>query len=118
MSRYILKYNEDGQLYNYVELNNVDSVMAYMKLDGQKVIKYDRVNDTKQLVYYKNPVEMRQRFNDGQSFVTIYDRTKNVAVQYDYPAMEKQITLIHNHISTSDFGKFVIARYKLIQNKK
>jgi hypothetical protein len=117
-NRYILKYDQENRLYNYVELSKYDVVLSYIKLEDKTMIRYDRPNNTKQMVEYKNNIELKQRFSAGSSFVSVYDSTTNSSVQYNFPEMTKQITLINNLVSTSNFGQFVLERYNYIQKKK
>lgn len=116
-NNYIFKYNKSDELYNYIELNKLDKITSYFKLEDNKLIRFDKNSDTKQLIKFKNKVRIKQKFMAGESFITIFDTNKDECVQYNMPEKEKCITLIKNNISISDFGKFVVERWKNMNNK-
>lgn len=117
-NKYIFKYDQNGELYNYVELNKIDKIVSYFKLEGKKLIRFDKSSDTKQLIIFKNPVRIKQKFMAGESFLSIFDTEKDECVQHSMPKKEKCITLIKNNISVSDFGKYVVERWKSISKKE
>ena len=113
-NKYVFKYNQNNELYNYVELNKSNKVISYFKINGKTLTRFDKHSDTKQLIRFKSKVKLKQKFMSGESFVTVYDSETEEYVQHKMPNKEKQITLIHNNVSVSDFGKFVIERWKQI----
>jgi hypothetical protein len=115
---YILKFDKNDKLYNYIELNRYDKVISFLKLEGNKLIRFDRNTQTKQMIQYKIDVELKQKIMNGDSFVSVFAKNSNNAIQYDFPEMNWQITLINNLVSTSSFGKFVVERYKYIKSKE
>jgi len=117
-SKYIFKYNKDNSLYNYVELNKVDKVISYFKIEDKTLVRYDRSTDTKQLIKFKKPVRLEQKFMANESFITVFDVQSNQSVQHNMPEYERRITLVKNNVSLSDFGKYVIERWKQITNKE
>lgn len=116
-NKYIFKYNQEGELYNYVELNNSNKIISYFKVEDKKLIRFDKFSDTKQLIKFKNRIKLKQKFMAGESFITVFDAETDDCVQYNMPEKEKQITLVKNNISVSDFGKFVVERWKEMKKK-
>lgn len=116
-NKYIFKYNQDGELYNYVELNKTDKVLSYFKIEGKTLIRFDKTTDTKQLITFKPKIKLKQKFMSGESFITVFSAEDNSCVQHKMPDKEKQITLIKDNISVSDFGKFVVERWKKMKEK-
>ena len=114
-NKYIFKYNQQNELYNYIELNKADKVISYFIIKDKTLIRFDRTTDTKQLITFKSKIKLKQKFMSGESFVTVFDSNTDECVQYNMPDKEKQITLIKNNISVSDFGKFVVERWKTIK---
>jgi len=117
-ANYILKFDKNDRLYNYIELNRYDKVVSFLKLEENKLIRFDRNTQTKQMIQYKMDVELKQKIMAGQSFVSVFAKNSNNVIQYDFPEMDWQITLINNLVSTSTFGKFVVERYKYIKSKE
>jgi hypothetical protein len=117
-NKYVFKYDQNGELYNYVELNKLDKIVSYFKLEGKKLIRFDRSSDKKQLVVFKNPVRIKQKFMDGESFVSIFDAEKDECVQHTMPEKEKCITLIKDNVCVSNYGKFVIEKWKKLKKKE
>ena len=109
-NKYIFKFNQDDELYNYVELNS-DKVISYFKVEENKLIRFDKRNHTKHFIKFKNDVKLKQKFISGESFITVLDKTSNEVVQYNMPEKEREIILIKNNVSISDFGKFVIKKW-------
>jgi hypothetical protein len=116
-NKYIFKYNQEGELYNYIELNKVDKIISYFKIEDSTLIRFDKNSDTKQLIKFKNKVKLKQKFMAGESFITVFDAETDDCVQYNMPKKEKQITLVKNNVSVSDFGKFVVERWKKLKLK-
>lgn len=114
-NKYVFKYNQNGELYNYIELNKVDKIISYFKISDKILVRFDRYTDIKQLIKFKSKIKLKQKFMSGESFVTVFDAETNECIQYKMPEQEKQITLIKNNISVSDFGKFVVERWKKIK---
>lgn len=113
-SKYIFKYDKEGQLYNYIELNKMDKVISYFNLKNNKLIRFDKNTQTKQLITFKSNVKLKQKFMAGESFISVFNLNENENVQYSMPEKEKEITLIKNNVRISDFGKFVVERWKNI----
>lgn len=114
--KYIFKYNQDDELYNYVELN-YNKISSYFKVEKNILIRFDRRNRTKQLIKFKNDVKLKQKFMSGESFITVFDKNTDETVQYDMPVKEREILLINNNVSLSDFGKFVIKKWKELKGE-
>lgn len=114
-NKYIFKYNQQNELYNYIELNRAGKILSYFKIEGRTLIRFDRTTDTKHLITFKSNIKLKQKFLSGESFVTVYDTDTEECVQHKMPVKEKEITLVKNNISVSDFGKFVVERWKHIQ---
>jgi len=117
-NKYIFKYNQEGKLYNYVELNRVGKVASYFKLEGRKLIRFDRGSDIKQVIVFKTDVILKQKFLSGERFITVFDAETEDCVQHKLPAFDKRITLVKNNLTLSDFGKFVVERWRLLNKKK
>jgi hypothetical protein len=115
-NKYILKYNQEGDLYNYVELNRANKVISYFKIEDKNLIRFDRGSQTKQLIKFKQNVKLKQKFIAGESFVTVFDSKTEECVQYKMPDRDKQITLVKNNVLLSDFGKFVVEKWKKIKD--
>jgi len=111
---YIFKYNQKGELYNYIELNRLNKILSFFKLEEKKLIRFDRISNTKQLIVFKNSIRFKQRFMAGESFISVFDKNKDESLQYNMPEKEKCITLIKNNVSISDFGKYVVEKWKKI----
>jgi len=111
-SKYVFKYNKEGQLYNYVELNKMDKIISYFNLKNNKLIRFDKSTQTKQLITFKSNVKLKQKFMAGESFISVFDLSEDENVQYSMPEKEKEITLIKDNVRISDFGKFVVERWK------
>lgn len=71
--KYIFKYNESGDLYNYVEINDDKQVLSYYFLTANTLVRYDKQNNTKSFTKYNadEEVVMLQRFEANESWVTI-----------------------------------------------
>ena len=117
-NKHIFKHNQNDELYNYIELNRAGKILSYFKIEGRTLIRFDKSTNTKHLITFKSNVKLKQKFLSGESFVTVYDTDTEECVQYKMPAKEKEITLINNNISISDYGKFVVERWKKIKNIK
>jgi hypothetical protein len=111
-NKYIFKYNQDDELYNYVELNKSEKILSYFKIENNTLTRFDRQTDVKQLITFKQKVELRQKFMGGESFITVFDVKNDECIQYKMSEIEKQITLVKNNITVSDFGKFVVKKWK------
>lgn len=116
-SKYIFKYNKEGQLYNYVELNKMDKILSYFNLKDNQLIRFDRSNQTKQLITFKSNVKLKQKFMAGESFISVFDLNENENVQYSMPTKEREITLVKDNVKISDFGKFVVERWKSLNKE-
>ncbi len=116
-SKYIFKYNKEGDLYNYVELNEKEKVISYFKVDYNVLTRFDKTTNTKQLITFKNKVKLKQKFMVGESFITVFD-ADNFALQYNIPEKEKEIVLINNEVSKINFSNLVIKNWKKILQKK
>ena len=116
-SKYIFKYNKEGDLYNYVELNEKEKVISYFKVDYNVLTRFDKTTNTKQLITFKNKVKLKQKFMVGDSFITVFD-ADNFALQYNKPEKEKEIVLINNEVSKINFSNLVIKNKKKILQKK
>ncbi len=117
-NKYIFKYNKNDELYNYVELNKVDKIISYFKIENKKLTRFDKTTDIKQLIVFKSDVELKQKFILGESFITVFDVKTDECIQHKMSQIETQITLIKNNVSVSDFGKFVVKKWKATQEKK
>jgi len=115
-NKYIFKYDKDGHLYNYVELNKVDKVISYFKLEHNRLIRFDKNTQTKQSITFKSNVKLKQKFMAGESFISVFDL--NETVQYGMPEKEKEIILVKNNVKTSDFGKFVVKKWEELNKEK
>lgn len=113
--KYILKYNQENELYNYIELNKAGKVISYFKIKDKTLIRFDRMTDIKQLIKFKSKVKLKHNFISGESFVSVFDSETNNCVQYKFADNEKRITLVKNNILVSDFGKFVVERWKTVK---
>jgi hypothetical protein len=116
-NKYIFKYNKNNELYNYIELNKADKVLSYFKIEDKTLIRFDRKSDIKQLIQFNSKIKLKQKFISGESFITVFDSDTDECVQYNMPSKEKQIVLVNNNISVSDFGKFVVKRWKQIMGE-
>lgn len=115
-NKYILKYNQKGELYHYVELNKNNKMLYYIKIEDKKLIRFDKYTHTKQLMKFKTEVKLKQKFISDESFVSVFDIHTNECVQHNISEIEKKITLIKNNVYMSDFGKYVVEKWK--QTKK
>lgn len=116
-SKYIFKYNKEGELYNYVELNHKENVISYFKVDYNTLVRFDKTTNTKQFIKFKNKVKLKQKFMVGESFITVFD-AENFTSQYSMPEKEKEIVLINNEVSKINFSNLIIKNWKKILQKK
>jgi hypothetical protein len=117
-NKYILKYGQNNELYNYIELNKGNKVISYFKLkNDNKLIRYDRHSNKKELIKFKNNVKLKQKFMAGESFISVFDVKKDECLQYNMPEKEKSITLIGDNITSSNYGEYVVNFWERIQNK-
>lgn len=116
-NKYIFKYNQQNELYNYVELNRSDKVLSYFKIENRTLIRFDKATNTKHLIKFKSKIKLKQKFMSGESFIAVFDSETDECIQYKMPDKEKQITLIKNNVSVSDFGKFVVEKWKTIKKE-
>lgn len=116
-SKYIFKYNKEGELYNYVELDEKEKVISYFKVDYNVLTRFDKTTNTKQLITFKNKVKLKQKFMVGESFITVFD-ADNFALQYKIPDKEKEIVLINNEVSKINFSNLVIKNWQKILQRK
>ena len=116
-SKYIFKYNKEGELYNYIELNHKDNVISYFKVDYNTLMRFDKTTNTKQLIKFKNKVKLKQKFMVGESFITVFD-AENYNLQYQIPDKEKEIVLINNEVSKINFSNLVIKNWRKILQKR
>jgi hypothetical protein len=94
-----------------------NKISSYFKVEKNTLIRFDRRNRTKQLIKFKNDVKLKQKFMSGESFITVFDKNTDETVQYDMPVKEREILLINNNVSLSDFGKFVIKKWKELKGE-
>lgn len=111
-SKYIFKYNQEDELYNYVELNSSNKVISYFNIENNSLIRYDKKNDTKQLIKFKQPIKLKQKFMLGESFITVFSSKTDECIQYNMPVKEREIVLVKDNVSLSDFGRFVVNHWK------
>jgi hypothetical protein len=117
-SQYIFKYNKEGHLYNYIELSSIEKIISYFNLKDNKLIRFDRNSQIKQLITFKSNVKLKQKFMAGESFISVFNLNDNENVQYNMPEKEKEITLVKDNIKISDFGKFIVEKWKKINKKE
>ncbi len=111
-SKYIFKYNKEDELYNYVELNTNNKVISYFMIENSTLIRYDKKSDTKNLIKFKHPIKLKQKFMLGESFITVFSSKTDECIQYNMPDKEREIVLVKNNVSLSDFGRFVVNHWK------
>lgn len=116
-NKYVFKYNQDDELYNYVELNSSDKVESYFKVEGRTVIRFDKRSKTKQLITFKKDIHLKQKFQANESFLTVYDAENDKCIQYDTPEMEKNIKIVKDNICISDYGKYIVEKWRKMKNK-
>lgn len=116
-NKHIFKHDKKGDLIYYAELNVFNKIISCFKIKGRTLIRFDKHTNTKQLIKFKSKIKLQQIFIAGESFVSVYDSKTNECVQYETSHKEKQIILVKNEVYSSNFGLFVIERWKKLQEK-
>ena len=111
-NKFIFKYNQEDELYNYVELNSSNKVLSYFKVEDNKLIRYDKKTKTKAMIKFKSKIKLKQKFFSNVSFISVFSSEEDKCIQYDLVEKEQEITLVDNNISISDYGKFIVKKWK------
>ena len=71
--KYIFRYNENADLYNYVELDKKEKVSSYVFLSANTLVRYDKNLKQKQKINYERNQDtiLMHRFEAGESWVTV-----------------------------------------------
>ncbi len=100
--KYIFKYDEKGDLYNYVELDSDSTVSSYYYLTANTLTRYDKNLSEKHKIKYKKgqDVILKHRFDSGESWITIC--TRPVEIEKEIEDEEQY------NASTYRFPKFLM----------
>jgi hypothetical protein len=101
MEKYLMKYNVDGRLYLYIERHKSGKIASVFKIsDDNKLLRYDADTEERHFTKYKQPCMLAQRFEAGESWVTIVEAGCDIMKQYEFPEKTATFSFDQNGYTT------------------
>lgn len=110
MEQYVLKYNDQDDLYCYIEKNDKGKILSYYSLVNNRLVRYDSEQDHRSFVEFIEPCRMSQRFSDGESWITVIRKEEyRKTIQVNFPNKKKEYCVQGcNIVSFTVSKKFII----------